>query len=207
MANTTTCHPESKCSPEADAVKEPSWTKPRFILLIIAAIVLLWLAHIDWLVWLFGSETLSAENAIGDSFGALNSLFSGLAFGLFIYTALLRRYELKLQRMELQETREAIKEQAKQLTLQTQEFKEQNEIQRQRNRDDLFYLQLNNLYKDIAKKNNEFANLRNSIRQDIIFNINSKTPEDDIYLRTSTFQILDILHFILKAIYLYFAPL
>lgn len=41
----------------------------------------------------------------GDSFGPLTSLFSGLAFSGLIYTVLLQRQELKLQRCELQDGR------------------------------------------------------------------------------------------------------
>lgn len=41
----------------------------------------------------------------GDSFGAANSLFSGLAFAGLIYTIFLQRKELQLQRQELQLTR------------------------------------------------------------------------------------------------------
>ena len=41
----------------------------------------------------------------GDSFGAINALFSGLAFASLIYTIFLQRGELQLQRQELQLTR------------------------------------------------------------------------------------------------------
>lgn len=42
----------------------------------------------------------------GDSFGALNALFSGFAFAGIIYTIFLQKQELKLQRKELRQTRE-----------------------------------------------------------------------------------------------------
>ena len=41
----------------------------------------------------------------GDTYGAINALFSGLAFAGVIATVLLQRRELKLQRDELQEAR------------------------------------------------------------------------------------------------------
>jgi hypothetical protein len=41
----------------------------------------------------------------GDMFGAVNSLFSALAFAGVIYTILLQRQELALQREELEQTR------------------------------------------------------------------------------------------------------
>ncbi|MCI1053878.1 hypothetical protein MOQ19_10200 [Stenotrophomonas maltophilia] len=48
----------------------------------------------------------------GDMFGAVNSLFSGLAFAGLIYAISLQRKDLKLQRDELQMTREELKRSA-----------------------------------------------------------------------------------------------
>lgn len=45
-------------------------------------------------------------NELGDSFGALNTLFSGLAFGGVIVTMLMQSRELKNQQKEMRETRE-----------------------------------------------------------------------------------------------------
>ena len=45
------------------------------------------------------------RGTFGDMFGAVNALFSGLAFAGIIYTILLQRRELELQREELQATR------------------------------------------------------------------------------------------------------
>lgn len=45
----------------------------------------------------------------GDMFGAVNTLFSGLAFAGIIYTILLQRNELSLQRKELEDTRAELK--------------------------------------------------------------------------------------------------
>ena len=47
----------------------------------------------------------TTRGQFGDSFGATNALFSGLAFAGLIYTVLLQRNELKLQREELALTR------------------------------------------------------------------------------------------------------
>ncbi len=56
------------------------------------------LIYVSWPI-----ENLSIANAgvFGDSFGVLNSLFSGLAFAGVIITILLQRDELRLQREEL----------------------------------------------------------------------------------------------------------
>lgn len=65
------------------------------------------------------------RGTIGDMFGAVNSLFSGLAFAGLIYTIFLQKNELGLQRKELEYTRdelrgqkETMQAQNKQLTLQ-----------------------------------------------------------------------------------------
>jgi len=49
-----------------------------------------------------------AANQWGESFGGLNTLFSGLAFVLLIATLLLQSEELRLQRGELKMTREQL---------------------------------------------------------------------------------------------------
>ncbi|SYX84629.1 putative phage abortive infection protein [Paenibacillus alvei] len=54
-------------------------------------------------------ENKSDAGTFGDMFGAVNALFSGLAFGGIIYTILLQRTELKFQREELELQRAEIK--------------------------------------------------------------------------------------------------
>ncbi len=49
---------------------------------------------------------------IGDSFGLLNTLFSGLAFAGIIATIIMQRKELQLQREELELTRKELKKSA-----------------------------------------------------------------------------------------------
>ena len=55
------------------------------------------------LYFAFGSN--EARGTFGDMFGAVNTLFSGLAFAGVIYAILLQRKELSLQRKELELTR------------------------------------------------------------------------------------------------------
>lgn len=54
----------------------------------------------------------------GDSFGAVNALFSGLAFIGVIYAVLLQKEELRLQREELEKTRDEFKQQNETLSQQ-----------------------------------------------------------------------------------------
>lgn len=62
---------------------------------------------------------IQERGTFGDKFGAVNSLFSGLAFAGLIYTIYLQQEELRLQREELRQTRE-------EMARQTKEFDEQN---------------------------------------------------------------------------------
>ncbi len=52
---------------------------------------------------------LTSRGLFGDSFGALNALFSGFAFLGIIYTIILQTQELGLQRKELELTRAELK--------------------------------------------------------------------------------------------------
>lgn len=74
----------------------------------------------------------------GDSFGGLNALFSGLAFGGVIITLILQRKELKLQREELEATREELKGQKEQM-------KKQNETLALQQFENTFFNLLKNL--------------------------------------------------------------
>ncbi len=72
----------------------------------------------------------------GDMFGAVNALFSGLAFAGLIITLILQRQELGLQREELEQTREEMKNQRA-------EFEKENEILKYQRFENLFYNMLN----------------------------------------------------------------
>lgn len=73
---------------------------------LIIIVVSLWIISgiISWIF--FQSWTESAS--FGDTFGAINSLFSGLALAGIIYTIFLQKTELSLQRKELEYTRQEL---------------------------------------------------------------------------------------------------
>jgi hypothetical protein len=68
----------------------------------------------------------TTRGQFGDMFGALNALFSAIAFAALVYTVFLQRTELELQRKELHDTREEIRGQKLQLEAQTKAFLTQN---------------------------------------------------------------------------------
>lgn len=85
----------------------------------IAVIIILIIFFLFWIGIDFLIPDLQERGTFGDKFGALNSLFSGLAFAGLIYTIYLQQEELRLQREELRQTRE-------EMARQTKEFDEQN---------------------------------------------------------------------------------
>ncbi len=97
--------------------------KKRYPLLILIVIFILW-----GFSWFLISEIfpMTERGVFGDSYGAVNSLFSGLALFGVIYAILLQKIELKLQRKELKHTTEELKGQKEELKIQN----ETNKLQR-----------------------------------------------------------------------------
>ena len=77
-----------------------------FALILFLGVFVLWLYS-----WNYIDTNImeDRQGEFGDKFGAINSLFSGLAFAGIIFTILLQRKELSLQRKELIETRNELK--------------------------------------------------------------------------------------------------
>ena len=67
------------------------------------------------------------RGTFGDQFGAVNALFSGLAFTGLIYTIILQRKDLELQRNDLKLQREELVLTRHEMEEQTAEFEKQNE--------------------------------------------------------------------------------
>ena len=70
------------------------------------AIILVWGGF--WVGLRVGFGEITDAGEFGDMFGAVNALFSGLAFAGVIIAILLQREELRLQRQELQDTRQTL---------------------------------------------------------------------------------------------------
>ncbi len=75
----------------------------RFFLILASVIVLIWAAGG---VLVYHWKAPADRASFGEMFGAVNALFSGLAFAGVICAILLQREDLALQRNELQLTRE-----------------------------------------------------------------------------------------------------
>lgn len=93
----------------------------QYIIFIIAFFFILIIYLLSWICIDYFIADPQNRGTFGDKFGAVNALFSGLAFAGLIYTIILQRDELSLQREELKQTREEMKQQ-------TMQFEEQNKI-------------------------------------------------------------------------------
>lgn len=75
----------------------------KFILILVLAFLVIFAVWLVYWIFVRNYEFLKFVNSgvFGDSFGALNALFSGWAFAGIIITIFMQREELKLQRNEL----------------------------------------------------------------------------------------------------------
>lgn len=87
-----------------------------------------WLGNVWLNIYLFDNAHNNSAAWFGDSFGGINTLFSGLAFAGIIYTILLQKKELRLQREEFQETRNELKRSADAQEKAEAAFKKQTEL-------------------------------------------------------------------------------
>ncbi len=93
------------------------WMRNHLLSIMLCIVLLLFFANFCLIFLPYSKE---ARGTFGDQFGAINALFSGLAFAGLIYTIILQRNDLKLQRQDLELTRKEMEEQ-------TAEFEKQNE--------------------------------------------------------------------------------
>jgi len=84
----------------------------------ITGITALWL--LSWALITYQLGNPEKPGPFGDMFGAVNALFSGLAFAGVIVAILMQQEELKIQRKELTQSRYAQEGQAKALLMAAQ---------------------------------------------------------------------------------------
>ena len=78
---------------------------------LIITITVLWV--VSAIIMLVIPTDMQTKGQIGDMFGGINALFSGLALAGVIYAIILQKQDLKLQREELKLTREELQRTAK----------------------------------------------------------------------------------------------
>lgn len=101
-----------------------SWMRKNIVWLMFSGVIVLFLLNFSMIFFVAGENT---RGTFGDQFGAVNALFSGLAFTGLIYTIILQRRDLEIQRRDLKLQREEIALNRKEMEEQTAEFEKQNE--------------------------------------------------------------------------------
>jgi len=86
-------------------------SKSGLLTLMILIVVVIWILS-SFLI-IFGLDNWSDRGTFGDLFGAVNALFSGLAFAGLIYTIVLQKQDLELQRKEIALNRTELKKTSK----------------------------------------------------------------------------------------------
>jgi hypothetical protein len=117
-------------------------SKSLIFIIYIVAIIFIWC--LSWYLIDLNIIDSNERGVFGDKFGAINSLFSGLAFVGLIVTLRYQKEELGLQRQELAETR-------KELEGQKKEFEEQNKIMRRQSFENTLFNMLS-LQQEIVNK-------------------------------------------------------
>ncbi len=93
-----------------------------------AVVIVMWLFNaFIYPLWV---PSLSSRASNGDAFGAVNALFSGLAFAGLIYTMIMQRQELEMQRKELAMQRQEMKDSRGELVEQNRIQAEQTELRK-----------------------------------------------------------------------------
>lgn len=113
-----------------------------WIIIAIVGVIALW--GLSWILIDKYIDSPTGQGTFGDKFGAVNALFSGLAFAGLIVTLLYQKEELKLQREELAQTREELKGQR-------EEFEEQNKTMKRQRFENTFFNMLS-LQQEIVTK-------------------------------------------------------
>lgn len=107
----------------ADKNNESQGTNYTLLVIFSVVVILLYLG--SWFLIDYFYACPERRGQFGDQFGAVNALFSGLAFAGLIFTIILQKKELALQREELTQTREELRGQKEQLEIQNTTLKVQ----------------------------------------------------------------------------------
>ena len=122
------------------------WAKKHLLWIMLGLVLLLFAANF---CLIFTGLDSDKRGTFGDQFGAVNALFSGLAFTGLIYTIILQRRDLKLQRTDLRQQRKEMEEQ-------TAEFEKQNETLRIQRFENTFFNMLSQFQEVVNNLNNRY---------------------------------------------------
>ena len=138
--------------------KSMKFLKDHIIWLMLGFVFVMYFLNLSMI---FFVDDKDVRGTFGDQFGAVNALFSGLAFAGLIYTIILQRRDLALQRSDLALQRQELALIRGELQNQTGQQEEQNKILRIQRFENTFFQMLNQFqeivnnvtysYKDISE--------------------------------------------------------
>lgn len=95
-------------SDDEKEIKDP--IEPKFPWWVLVVVLALWGINLGWGVWAMDNDRTKGGQW-GDIFGAVNALFSALAFLMIYYGIQMQRHEVKLAKRELEESKKQTKAQ------------------------------------------------------------------------------------------------
>lgn len=102
---------------EAEAYKLRLWP----VIVAFVVVFAFWIVNLGFGLYMAPNQ----RGTFGDMFGAVNSIFSGLAFVGVIYAIFMQRHEVALAKKEIKYTRKILDDQQKQLEFQNNEARKQ----------------------------------------------------------------------------------
>jgi len=138
-------------------------------------VILLWIINLLVALALFngGDNGWASRGQLGDLFGVVNALFSGLAFAGIIFTIMLQKKELHLTREQLELNRTEMKNSIEEQKRSREEFEQQNITLKAQRFETSFYNLLtahNNLINGLVVGNNPSLGYKG---RDLIYLINN----------------------------------
>lgn len=160
-------------------------TKVRTGLLtnLIVLVLVIWI--LSAILIFFGLDDWSDRGTFGDLFGAVNALFSGLAFAGLIYTIVLQKQDLEMQRKEIVLNRTELKKSAKAqqksenaLTAQVEQMKLTARLNALKTLIDYYNVQASNIDNSEELKNKAKERRKEAIRE--IDRLIDRISDDDL---------------------------
>lgn len=143
----------------------------RLLLIAVLAVVgAIWYFTGQILTWLGAPSEQGARGQFGDMYGAINTLFSGLAFAFLIANTYMQSRQLKMQQMELALTRQEI-------SAQLDQMKEQSLIFDMQVNDSIFFKLLESIQIHSGKITFKSASGETSIGSDAMLGLSTLIME------------------------------
>ena len=139
--------------------------KKNIVWVMFGGVIILFLLNFSMIFFVPNENT---RGTFGDQFGAVNALFSGLAFAGLIYTIVLQRRDLELQRHDLKLQRDELALTRQEMEEQTAEFEKQNETLRIQRFENTFFNMLSQFQEVVKDRGDRY--LFHGITKSVIIN-------------------------------------